>query len=1402
MKKALILFLTISAFFIFTALPPPQKLIFLLSAASAQTNNPPPTPKTPTPPSQGTVGTLYYFSSTLYPDPDGSSVQAVFDFGDGSPNFTSGLAYPPSFAGMSFDASHSWSSAGTYSIKVKAVDSTGLSSSWSSSATITIGAPPNPPTPAATANGNNVTITWTSGSPNVTGFKIYRTNPNGSVTAPGPGDWGSTIRSYTDTNVPDGTYSYYMQAYSGGGGTPMFLSSNSNIVRVTVSGGADTTAPSTPTGLSATAISSSQINLTWTASTDDVGVAGYKIYRSGSQIATVSSSTSYADTGLFYANNSYTYNIAAYDAAGNISALSSSVTASTLAPIVSIPTAPSGLAFSGSSPTSIGIYWSDNSIDESEFRIERRFNSGSWSLAGSVAGTPTTKATTNVNTFYTDNSLNGAGTYEYRVKACNSSGCSAESSIISRTIDAAAPATPSNLTASARATSITVDWTDNSTSEWGFRLYRRAKGDTSWFGVAAVFNNGTGNFVSYSDTYQLRLNTIYEYVVRSYNTYESVDSNMVTVNFGTTSATDTPPTISAFVKSANELQPTTIFAGLRAYISITITDDNGIASAGFNAPGLKYSSADVTLSQCAKNIKNCSEPIYIIVPDKPGSYTITVNAKDSVGQTASKIILFTAQGCVADSECGGQYFPSSGATFCGLTGTYLYDKRMKYQVNSTCAAGSCSESTAPGVLEDCAATGKMCGFSQANGGQFQCVAIPSATCASNTKITSSCKCGPESSDGTAYGYCCVDSSNKPYLSPFVCTPTPVPGAGAPEPSTAAESGTWAQVDIASGKVAGAAICTRAVCGINGEWHGYVPPSSYAVGSVWWPTSKRYIWQLPGQAGYSTGTFNFNTYIFTVQGGTIYNGQFTPTTITSTPNQTINPTASSTLSISPLPIPIPTAVPIPPAVLPAASSTLMCSENGGASAGNICPVKPTPCATGNIVLPDGRCTAQETPIGQCLQAGGLWCYSDFPNSLSGYCAPAKSACKSRETTIPSAIPQPSFVDLRAETVEQKRAEIQRQEQFLTNRRAVLQDLRALERLVKRDIIEINPKQLQAFKDKILSLKSEDEENISTLATYREQITSLQGTTATSSEREVTTDPRAEARALQQLKQGLRLFDRHIATLETKVAQIKKSGITVDVILINTIATAKEMAQQVKKAKSYNEIKDIAEQMPDIGQALNDALPRLEELLRLPGVLRLVNRRITEAEKAIKQADTISKRLKLEVSDTLEIMQTLLTEAKDAVTTIKTSGAGDVLIDTLNDQIFEKLDEIFDLADNIRTVANIRQAVNQLTADAKRYEARLRRVKASKEDTQSATDLISQFKEQLSDLKVVSTQKLTPESGDQIIDHLNTMSELKTDLEEVLHLTAPSALQKQIKQLFSSPSEKIKPFKVEQLEKGVL
>jgi fibronectin type 3 domain-containing protein len=92
----------------------------------------------------------------------------------------------------------------------------------------------------------------------------------------------------------------------------------------------DTTAPTTPSGLTASAESSSQISLAWAPSTDNVAVTGYRVYQNGVLLAATGNVTTYLVTGLA-AFTTYTYRIDALDASGNASGLSAPASASTLA---------------------------------------------------------------------------------------------------------------------------------------------------------------------------------------------------------------------------------------------------------------------------------------------------------------------------------------------------------------------------------------------------------------------------------------------------------------------------------------------------------------------------------------------------------------------------------------------------------------------------------------------------------------------------------------------------------------------------------------------------------------------------------------------------------------------------------------------------------------------------------------------------------------------------------------------------------------------------------------------------------------------------------------------------------------------------------------------------------------
>lgn len=214
---------------------------------------------------------------------------------------------------------------GAHSITAKAYDSAGnvgVSAAVSVNVINDTAAPSIPSGLTATASSSTqINVNWSASTDN-TAVIGYRVKRNGLIVA----DVKDGTSTYTDsTAVASTTYQYTVSAYDA---IPNISADSAAVSVTTPALATDTTPPTAPANLTATAVSSSQINLAWSASTDDAtGIKEYRVYRVNTLIATVHT-TSYGDTGLT-ANTSYTYHVNAVDGAGNVSTQSLTATATT-----------------------------------------------------------------------------------------------------------------------------------------------------------------------------------------------------------------------------------------------------------------------------------------------------------------------------------------------------------------------------------------------------------------------------------------------------------------------------------------------------------------------------------------------------------------------------------------------------------------------------------------------------------------------------------------------------------------------------------------------------------------------------------------------------------------------------------------------------------------------------------------------------------------------------------------------------------------------------------------------------------------------------------------------------------------------------------------------------------------
>jgi chitodextrinase len=202
-------------------------------------------------------------------------------------------------------------------------------------------APTAPTGLAATAvSGTQVNLAWNASTDNtgVTGYYVYLNDQPLATTA---------ARAFSHTGLTAGTiYNYRVSAYDA---IPNHSAWSAVVAATPTAVVADTQAPSVPAGLTATAVSGTQVNLAWGAATDNVGVTGYYVYLNDQPLATTTART-FSHTGLT-PNTTYAYRVSAFDAVPNHSAWSatpvSALTRDTVAPSVGITSPQSGATVSG-----------------------------------------------------------------------------------------------------------------------------------------------------------------------------------------------------------------------------------------------------------------------------------------------------------------------------------------------------------------------------------------------------------------------------------------------------------------------------------------------------------------------------------------------------------------------------------------------------------------------------------------------------------------------------------------------------------------------------------------------------------------------------------------------------------------------------------------------------------------------------------------------------------------------------------------------------------------------------------------------------------------------------------------------------------------------------------------------
>jgi fibronectin type 3 domain-containing protein len=361
---------------------------------------------------------------------------------------------------------------------------------------------PQAPTDLVATPGNAVvTLTWTA-SQGATGYSVKRATTDGGPYVQLAQLSAPTANGYTDSSVANGTtYYYVVQTLTAAG-------SSANSVQVSATPGAPGGLPGVPTNLTAIA-GNGVVTLAWTAV---AGATGYNVKRSttsGGPYAQLAAPTSSGYTDTVVVNGvTYYYVVSTLTSAGE-SANSSEASATPSASVAS-PAAPTNLIATPGNAV-VTLSWTA-SAGATVYNVKRATTSGG----------PYTQLAAPSSNGYTDSSVSNGTTYYYVVSAANSNGESANSTEVSATPTAPnlPPAPPTNLTAAAADSQVSLSWTA-STGATGYNVKRSGTSGGPYTQIAAPIST------SYTDT-ALTNGTTYYYVVSATNSSgESADSAQV-----------------------------------------------------------------------------------------------------------------------------------------------------------------------------------------------------------------------------------------------------------------------------------------------------------------------------------------------------------------------------------------------------------------------------------------------------------------------------------------------------------------------------------------------------------------------------------------------------------------------------------------------------------------------------------------------------------------------------------------------------------------------------------------------------------------------------------------------------------------------------------------------------------
>ena len=405
-----------------------------------------------------------------------------------------------------------------------------------------------------------MTIKWSDQASNETGYRVYRSTDGTNFSK--VADLAANSTSYADSGLSTGaTYYYKISAYNSGGETTSTSASQTT----------SQPAPAAPTWLTVAYPSSTGLQLFWLDQSNNE--TGFNVYRSTdgknfSLIGTAAANSQFFQDSNLQPGTTYTYKVSSYNSGGETDGWISSGTT-----MAALPSAPSNAVFSKVTGNSLTVSWSDNASNETGYRLYRSTDGVNFSWLTDLNANTTS---------FNDVNLAANTTYSYKIAAWNAAGeerlqrgfaedagCGSRRPDVADGIESGPPPVCG------------LSWSDNSSNETGFHVYRSTDGTNFTF-----IGDTAANTQFFQDS-SLVPGTTYTYKVSSFNA-GGVTDGWIASNTTTAAPPAAPSSTNFLSVSYNSL---TVYwtdnsaneTGFRVYRSTDGTNFSKVADLNANA---------------------------------------------------------------------------------------------------------------------------------------------------------------------------------------------------------------------------------------------------------------------------------------------------------------------------------------------------------------------------------------------------------------------------------------------------------------------------------------------------------------------------------------------------------------------------------------------------------------------------------------------------------------------------------------------------------------------------------------------------------------------------------------------------------------------------------------------------